>query len=73
MTVEKMGAMMEKLDARLRQRKPDIAKLVRQRLAEIIEAADHDALSIIRSRAVEQEVLELLDKPSPRTSKVLRG
>jgi hypothetical protein len=32
-------------------------------VAEIIEMADLDMLDILRSRAVEQEVLDLLDEP----------
>jgi hypothetical protein len=36
---------------------------VRQWLAEIIELAKHDALDILHSRVVEQEVLDLLDEP----------
>jgi hypothetical protein len=51
----------EKLDEKLREWEPHIAKDVRQRVTEIIELADVDALDIIRSRTVEQEVLDLLD------------
>lgn len=58
-----MDALSEKLDAKLRQWKPDVAEQVRQRVAEIIEMADRDALDILRSRVVEQEVLDLLDEP----------
>ena len=32
-----------------------------ERIAEIIDLADHDALDLSRSRAVEQQVLDLLD------------
>lgn len=42
---------------------PDIAEWVRQYVEEIIEVADQDALDILRSRVVEQEVLDLLDEP----------
>jgi hypothetical protein len=41
----------------------DIAQQVRQCLAEIIELADQDALDILRSRVVEQEVLDLINEP----------
>lgn len=58
-----MDALLEKLDAKLRQWKPDVAEQVRQWVAEIIEMADQDALDILRSRVVEQEVLNLLDEP----------
>ncbi len=39
---------------------------VRQYVAEIIEMADRDVLDIVRSRVVEQEVLDLLDEPETR-------
>jgi hypothetical protein len=35
-------------------------------VAEIIELAADDALDVVRSRAVEQEVLDLLDEPLSR-------
>jgi hypothetical protein len=35
-------------------------------VAEIIELADNDALDICCSRNVEQEVLNILDEPTPR-------
>lgn len=57
-----MDALVEKLDTKLRQWQPDVAEQVRQCIAEIIEMADHDALDILRSRSVEQEVLDLLDE-----------
>jgi hypothetical protein len=46
--------------------KPDTAEQVRQHLAEIIEMADLDALGVLRSRVVEQEVLDMLDEPATR-------
>ena len=58
-----MDALVEKLDEKLRQWKPDIAQQVRLYLTEIIELADQDALDILPSRIVEQEVLDLLDEP----------
>lgn len=61
-----MDALAERLDARLQQRKRDTAEQVRQRVAEIIDLADQDALDVSRSRAVEQEVLDLLDEPTTR-------
>ena len=33
---------------------------------EIIGLADRDALDLLRSRTVEQDVLDILDEPSPR-------
>ncbi len=61
-----MDALAETLDARLREWKPETAEQVRRHVAEIIEAADHDALDGLRSRRIEQEVLDLLDAPSTR-------
>jgi exonuclease V gamma subunit len=61
-----VDALAEKLDARLRQWRPETATEARQRIAEVIELADADLLELARSRAVEQEVLDLLDEPSTR-------
>ena len=57
-----MDTLAERLDAKLRQWEPDTAAQVRQRVAEIIEAADQNILDVARSRAVEQEVLDLIDE-----------
>ena len=59
-----MDALVERLDARLREWKPETAAQVRQRVAEVIDLADHDVLDLVRSRAAEQEVLDLLDEPA---------
>lgn len=59
-----MDALVEKLNERLSQWEAATADEVRQRVAEIIELADHDALDLIRSRSVEQEVLDILDEPT---------
>jgi len=56
----------EKLDARLRQWKPETAAEARERIAEVMELADHDLLDLARSRAAEQEVLDLLDESPTR-------
>ena len=61
-----VDALAEKLDARLREWKPETAAKARERIAEVIELADHDLLDITRSRAAEQEVLDLLDEPPTR-------
>ena len=61
-----MDAVAEQLDAKLREWTPEMAAQVRQCVVEIMELADHDALDIMRSRLVEQEVLDLLDAPAPR-------
>ena len=57
-----MDASTEKL---LRTWKPEIAAQIRERVADLIELADQDVLDIMRSRACEQEVLDLLDDPQP--------
>jgi hypothetical protein len=61
-----MDALVERLDAKLREWQPKTAAQVRQRVGEIIELADQDALDLMRSRAVEQGVLDLLDEPPTR-------
>ncbi|HXH10037.1 MAG TPA: hypothetical protein VNP04_09800 [Alphaproteobacteria bacterium] len=61
-----MDALAERLDAKLREWKPDTAAEVRQRVIEIIEIADQDVLDVMRSRVVEQEVLDMLDEPATR-------
>ena len=61
-----MDALAEKLDARLREWKPETAADARERIAEVIALADHDILDIARSRAAEQDVLDLLDEPPTR-------
>ena len=61
-----MDALLEKLDAKLKEWKPEKAAEVRQRVAEMIALADQDALDLMRSRAIEQEVLDMLDEPTTR-------
>jgi len=61
-----MDALVEKLDAKLREWKPETAAQVRVRVAEIISVADQGALDLLRSRAVEQVVLDMLDEPAAR-------
>jgi exonuclease V gamma subunit len=61
-----VDALVEKLDARLREWKPETAAQVRERVTEVIDLADHDVLDLLRSRATEQEVLDLLDEPTTR-------
>ena len=58
-----MDALAERLDVKLREWEPNIAAAVRERILEIIDLADQDALDMMRSRVVEQEVLDLLDEP----------
>jgi len=61
-----MDVLAEQLDAKLRQWKPETVAVVRERVAEVIELADHDVLDVMRSRSREQEVLDLIDEPTPR-------
>ncbi len=61
-----MDALAEKLDARLREWKPETAAEARERITELIELADHDVVDVARSRAAEQDVLDLLDEPTTR-------
>ena len=61
-----MDALAEKLDARLSEWKPETAAEARERITEVIDLADHGVLDITRSRAAEQEVLNLLDEPPTR-------
>ena len=61
-----MDALAERLGSKLREWKPEPADLVRQRVAEIIEAIDRDGLDILRSRLMEQETLDLIDTPPTR-------
>lgn len=62
-----MDALVEKLNARLLQWKPEAAAEARERIAEVIELADHDVLDLAKSRAVDQKssiywITDLLNK-----------
>jgi hypothetical protein len=59
-----MDALLEKLDAKLKEWKPETSADVRRRVAEIMDLADQEILDIARSRTVEQSVLDILDRPS---------
>lgn len=63
---ESMDVLAETLDAKLREWQPNTVAEVRERVAEIIDLADHDTLDIMQSRSVEQEVLDLIDDPTTR-------
>ena len=58
-----MDMLVERLEAKLREWEPNVAAAVREQITEIIDLADQEALDIMRSRAVELEVLDLLDEP----------
>jgi hypothetical protein len=57
-----MDALAEMLDARLRMWSAETASELRERVAEVIEVADYGLLDLVRDRACEQEVLDLLDE-----------
>jgi hypothetical protein len=61
-----MDALAEQLDAKLREWASETAAQVRQQVMEIMALADQGVLDVMRSRVVEQEVLDLLDAPAPR-------
>jgi len=61
-----MDALAKQLDAKLREWQPETADQVRERITEIIELADQNALDVLRSRVVEQEVLDIIDAPTTR-------
>jgi hypothetical protein len=56
-----MTAIAEKLDRKLSDWKPETASEVEKLVAEIIDWADADALDLMRSRRLEQEVLDVID------------
>jgi hypothetical protein len=61
-----MDIPIETLDIKFRQWKPKTVEQVRSRVTEIIDLADRDVLDLLSSRAVEQDVLDVLDEPAPR-------
>ena len=54
------------LDQKLREWTPEVAEQVRQQVMEIMKLADQGVLDLMRSRTVEQEVLDRLDEPATR-------
>lgn len=61
-----MDILVEKLGTKLQTWKPETAAQVRERIAEVMELADEDALDVMRARSVEQDVLDILDEPPSR-------
>ena len=57
-----MTTIAEKLDKKLSGWESDVAHEVEDLVEDIIELADHDGLDILRSRNVEQEVLDIIDE-----------
>ena len=58
-----MSPLVQQLAKKLDQWDPEVSRQVESLVAEIMELADAGALETLRSRAVEQEVLDLLDEP----------
>lgn len=58
-----MDALAQKLNLKFQEWQPDTVEEVRQLIQDIIDLADQDSLDVLRFRAVEQEVLTLLDEP----------
>ena len=56
-----MTVIAQTLDRHAEAWKPEVASQVEVLVSNIIELADADALDLLSSRAVEQEVLDLLD------------
>jgi len=63
-----VDAIVEKLDAKLNIWTPEISQKVRVLVSQVIDAADNDTLDVMRSRAVEQEVLDQIDDSPSRRS-----
>jgi hypothetical protein len=63
-----VDAIVEKLEVKLSTWKPEVSQKVRALVSQVIDAADNDALDLMRSRAVEQEVLDQIDDPPSRRS-----
>lgn len=68
-----MTAIAQKLDQKLESRDAGKAAQVEQLISDIIDAADADALDILPSRQVTQEVLDLLDEGDAGRSVVGRS
>jgi len=61
-----MDSVAELLDQKLHKWQPQTSEEVRRWVAEIINLADQDTLGLLRSRSVEQSVLDLIDEPATR-------
>ena len=57
-----MTYIVEELERKLSTWTPEVAAEVERLVADIIQWTDADALDLMRSRHVEQEVLDLLDE-----------
>jgi hypothetical protein len=56
-----MTQLAQKLDKKLASWRPEVVAQVEQIVTDVIELADTDALDLLPSRAVAQEVLDTLD------------
>ena len=56
-----MDVVAKRLDKKLQEWSAETAERVRSEVVELIELADQGLLEIVRSRKVEQEVLDLLE------------
>jgi hypothetical protein len=61
----RMTQLAQKLDKKLATWRPEVAAQVEQIVTDVIELADTDALDLLPSRAVVQEVLDALDERQP--------
>jgi hypothetical protein len=61
-----MDVLARRLAKKLHEWTPETAKRVRSEVVELIKLADQGLLEIVRSRKVEQEVLDLLDETTTR-------
>ncbi|MGQ0810442.1 MAG: hypothetical protein ACT4OO_04370 [Nitrospiraceae bacterium] len=61
-----MTQLAEKLDKKLATWQPEVAAQVEQIVTDVIELADAQALDILPSRTVVQEVLDTLDESQAR-------
>ncbi len=62
-----MSNLAMELDEKLKRWDPSTCQQVEVLVSQIIELADHDSLDLLRSRSVEQEVLDLLDDAPTQT------
>ena len=62
-----MSNLAMELDEKLKRWDAATSQEVANLVSQIIEWADHDSLDLMRSRAVEQEVLDLLDDAPTQT------
>mgnify|MGYP001601555442 CR=1 FL=1 len=61
-----MTAIAEELDRKMRDWPREKSATVERLVADIIEFAEEDSLDLLRSREVEQEVLDVIDEPEVR-------